>query len=565
MLEKLEYWVVDTEFHSPDGGPIRVHCLCALNLRTGEERRIWTGGGTAAPWRWQPDDVLVAHYAMAELVSFLALGWQLPPEVIDTLPEWRSATGQKLERYRLIDVAAASGETSMSAEHKEAMRTVAMQPVVPTEQRAALVEYCMDDVRATVVAFRHLLQHHQLHLPALLRGRYLIHLARVEWRGLPVDKGLCATLTERWCEIRAAMAAEAAERYPGSFVGRRFSLAGWHNWCQARGISWPVTPTGRSRKDEDTMKLMAERHPEVAFMRDTLRLLGTARAVNLAPWADGRIRTMLSPFASATGRNQPSNSRYPFGMAAWLRAVIQAPTGRWLAYLDYSSQEFAAAAALSGDEAMITDYLTGDPYVGFGKRAGLIPPDGTKVTHQAERKICKTVVLGLQYGMGAQTLAGRLGVSEAVARDLVTRHRKSYRKYRAWNEANIEEITYGRALTTRFGWRREWKGSRDSANSAGNFLMQAAGGEILRIAVIALGEAGIPVVAPVHDALLIEVEHPDEIARARRIMERAAEAVLGIVVRTDEDVLQPGQHYVDDRGAAVWDFLREKLGIHYGR
>ena len=118
---------------------------------------------------------------------------------------------------------------------------------------------------------------------------------------------------------------------------------------------------------------------------------------------------MLSPFRTKTGRNMPSNSRYVFGMASWLRSLVRPEPGRAIAYLDWSQQEFGIGAVLSRDSAMIQAYETGDPYLAFGKQAGLIPPSGTKQTHKAERDQCKSCVLGVQYGMEAASLAHRIG------------------------------------------------------------------------------------------------------------------------------------------------------------
>jgi len=36
---------------------------------------------------------------------------------------------------------------------------------------------------------------------------------------------------------------------------------------------------------------------------------------------------LLSPFASKTGRNQPSNSMYIFGPSVWVRGLIKPPEG----------------------------------------------------------------------------------------------------------------------------------------------------------------------------------------------------------------------------------------------
>lgn len=44
-----------------------------------------------------------------------------------------------------------------------------------------------------------------------------------------------------------------------------------------------------------------------------------------------------------------------------------------MAYIDWSSQEVAIAAALSGDSQMLEDLRTGDPYLAFAVQAGLAP------------------------------------------------------------------------------------------------------------------------------------------------------------------------------------------------
>ena len=94
------------------------------------------------------------------------------------------------------------------------------------------------------------------------------------------------------------------------------------------------------------------------------------RLSDLAVGADGRNRTILSAFRARTGRNQPSNTKFIFGPSAWLRGLIQPPTGSGVAYIDWAQQEFGIAAALSGDPLMMEAYRSGDPYLAFAKQAG---------------------------------------------------------------------------------------------------------------------------------------------------------------------------------------------------
>ena len=61
-----------------------------------------------------------------------------------------------------------------------------------------------------------------------------------------------------------------------------------------------------------------------------------------------------------------------------MRNVIKPPPGKALMYCDWSGQEYGLAAYFSQDKLMIEDYEGGDPYLGFGKRVGLVPMDATK-------------------------------------------------------------------------------------------------------------------------------------------------------------------------------------------
>ena len=196
--------------------------------------------------------------------------------------------------------------------------------------------------------------------------------------------------------------------------------AGWFaRYLAGRGIAWPKTDTGRLKLDEDTFKDMSKVHPELAPLRELRHSLSELRLEKLAVGTDGRNRTMLSPFGASSGRNTPSANRFIFGPSVWLRGLIKPGPGMAIAYIDWSSQEVAIAAALSGDPFLLDSVASGDPYLSFAKRAGLVPEGATKATHAAVRDICKACVLGVNYGMQARTLAFRTGTS--VKQKMMTR------------------------------------------------------------------------------------------------------------------------------------------------
>ncbi|MBN8457481.1 MAG: hypothetical protein J0M04_06575 [Verrucomicrobia bacterium] len=534
-------------------------------METGEEDAIWLDG-LEIPSPFPDTFRMIAHYALAELGCFLELGWKLPTEVIDTLPEVRVARGQVPTSggsWGLLAVATQLGIPTMSSDHKEAMRHLAMEDEIPEHSRGDLMRYCLADV-LTGRAIWQTLESRVAPQEAVLRGRYLKALARVERRGIPADADLVRRLTESMPLIRDTAWLKARGEYPGVIdTGGRFSSNGWRQWCADSHIPWPKLQNGAPALDGDTFKKMADRHPAVQTMAYARKLRGQGRKFEFPLGIDCRLRCMLSPFASDTGRNQPSNSRYIFGASAWMRSVIMAEAGTVLAYIDFSAQEVGLAAALSRDGALMKDYQTGDPYMAFAVRSGAAPEGATKKSHPSERATYKTAALAIQYGIGDETLAQNLGIPTSAARRLIIAHQIAYPAYWRWRSAIVDEVMCGGALATRFGWTRKAKRG-DSANSIANFPVQAAGGEILRVAVIALEEAGYRVVAPVHDALLVEldIDHWEEaLMDVRHLMEKAAMIVTGgLKVATDVDLVFPGENYMDGRGVEFWDIVSRVIG-----
>jgi DNA polymerase I-like protein with 3'-5' exonuclease and polymerase domains len=291
--------------------------------------------------------------------------------------------------------------------------------------------------------------------------------------------------------------------------------------------------------------------------------LSQLRLNELAVGADGRNRCLLSAFASKTGRNQPSNSKFIFGPSAWLRSLIKPAEGMAIAYVDYEQQEFGIAAALSGDAEMCTAYLSGDPYLAFAKQAGVVPTDATKESHKEERERFKVCALAVQYGMGAESLAMKLDDCTARGRELLRLHRETFPRYWAWSDAIRDYAVLKGKLQAVFGWSVR---ITDDANarSLRNFPLQANGGEMLRIACCLLTERGIRLCAPVHDAVLIEASSPeidDAVADCQRAMREASELVLaGFSLRTEAKVVRFPDRYMDKRGETMWNTVQELIG-----
>src|SRR5262249_51978649 len=124
-------------------------------------------------------------------------------------------------------------------------------------------------------------------------------------------------------------------------------------------------------------------------------------------------------------------------------------------------------------------------------------------------------------------------------------------------------------LETVLGWQVNSRVGPDQyrlsglARSLRNFPMQAHGAEVLRLACCLATERGIRVVAPVHDALLIEApdaESEAAVAEAQPAMGEASRVVLGgFTLGTEAKIVRHPDHYRDKRGVKLWASLMEVL------
>lgn len=582
MLDRLpfrEVWCIDFEFRQPDGEPVEaVHCLVAHEMRSGRTLRLWCDElGGRPPFDVGPETLVVAYMAAAEMHCFLALGWQLPAHILDPYVEFRNHTN-KLSRpfgSSLLGAMQAYGLSHADMAEKEEMREVAMRgaPFTDAEKRALLV-YCEKDVEQLARLVRAMLPRilqrrgrsewvNLMH--ALVRGRYMADVARMERTGVPVDVEQYRRITGCWEALKSRLVVEVDRDY-GVFDGNVFKAARFEAYVKARGIPWPRLPSGALDLAKDTFREMARGYAVVSPLHELRATLGGLRLSDLAVGKDGRNRAQLRPFSSSSSRNQPSTSRFIFGPATWIRGLIVPPPGQVLAYLDWSAQEIGIAAALSGDEAMMADYRD-DPYLGFAKRIGLAPRDATKKSHKAVRDAMKPICLGANYGMGARTMAVRTGRELDSAARLIGDHRRTYREFWRWAEAAVDHANLRGYVETQFGWNAAAGGRDTNPRSLQNFPVQGNAAEMMRLAAHELLAAGFEVCAPVHDAMLILVPEDgaaELVRQAAGIMVAASATVLdGFEIRvggaSPGELVRHPDRYMDPRGRIMWDRIQGLL------
>jgi DNA polymerase-1 len=565
------------------------HCVCALELRTGQRWEGWVGGPDPVPSPpWDPEtDIILDYNGTAEHSVFAVVGWQFPKRHWDWLVELkvlygcRKPSGSDNPSWALLELCAVHGIATIEAQAKEHFRGLAMRGGPYTaEERRKLLDYCWSDVEILAELFnRTAPKLNRLEAwveRAYFRGAVVQEYTRINARGIPIDGDTWAKLRKHWHPLINSLTAEVAQEWPVFVWNKKLerysvNLRAWADTMRERGIPWPTTETGKPSTDDDTLKSMTQAYPVLRPLREVMSTRGQFRlGENLAIGKDNRNRADHRPFTSSTGRCQPSNSKFVFGTSTWLRSIIKPPPGMALAYVDLAGAEIALAALLAQDGQLWDDYDSGDPYTRFGLSAGLIPPGGTKKTHPDQRDLAKRLMLAVGYGMGPASLARNLGVPEKVARQLMQAHKLRYPHYWTYSQQVEDQYTRGEVLTTRAGWRLapelDSRGRplvKRGARGPRNFPMQAHCAAILHRAILLAARRGIQVVCSVHDALLVQARESqiERVALAtEQVWKDASRLVMGRELRSDSKIVRSHERYEDGRGVAIWQAVVRLLG-----
>jgi DNA polymerase-1 len=532
--------------------------------------------GAEPPYPTGDDTLFVCFVFNAEGACHLSRDWPLPAHVLDLSAEFRRiVNGRTVAAGRgLLGALAYYGLPSIGAKQKEAVRDLIQRgfPFTPAE-RETILRYAVSDVDPSMVQLLPLM------LPdigdldqALFRGEFVTASARMEHRGVPIDGEIFNELADKgtWTEVRDAMvpAIDAAYSvYVKDAGGWHFNTERFAAYLRREGISWPATETGKLSLRGKTFETMTKGHPQMENLRQLRHALNKMRRIQLAVGKDGRNRSVLWPFKSKTGRTQPKAREWIFSPAVWLRRLIRPGPGMAIAYIDWGSMEFLIAAALSGDPVM-REFYRSDPYLEFPKRVGVAPKDASKGTHDALRDRYKVAMLAAQYGISTTGLAARLSIFDFTAHEMLAQHREIFSAYWAWAHDWLARALDAGTMRTVFGWSCATGITEFNERSIMNWPVQATGADILRLAVVWATRHGLRLLAPVHDAILLEapldrIEH--DVALLQEIMRRASRVILNdtaagdLVLRTKADIYRYPDRYEDSRGEAIWVRVLELL------
>ena len=264
--------------------------------------------------------------------------------------------------------------------------------------------------------------------------------------------------------------------------------------------------------------------------RDRIKLKQMVDSLSATIASDSRIHSTFSQVAAATGRlasSDPNLQNIPARSADGMRirgAFVAGEGFESLMSADYSQIEMRLMAHLSGDEALIEAFNSGEDL--HRTMASMV--FGTPVADVTgeERSRIKATSYGLAYGLSSYGLAAQLGIPVPEAAALRERYFERFGKVRDYLEGLVAQARADGYTQTMFGRRRYLPDLRSTnrqrremaERAALNAPIQGSAADIVKIAMMdvaaALSEAGLAsrLLVQIHDELLLEVAPGEEAA-----------------------------------------------------
>jgi DNA polymerase-1 len=513
-LNRLPYRRIvclDTEFRTM-GDPHRGWCLCGVELRSGEEYRLWLDGYTGGPpFPLDNSVLLIAFVAGAEVATMRARGWPMPARIFDLFQELRVVTnnGQPSTRFGLETGCAHYGIATYEHAAKKAWQLEAQARTDwPADKQRGLVDYCfndaLDNARLFLCMWPDWLEVHAGHEErglffALQRGLFAGAMAEAELRGTPFNENEWPDLVASRETVFAAMVAdlmpELRSIYRPSRDGPVFTTTEFERVMSSRGLAefWPRTPTGQLVRTRDMLREMLHLSPDLSALQEVMQIRSRTALLQCEVGSDGRARTPFFPGSTATGRCLPKPEKFIFGAPRQFRNVIQAMPGRVVIGFDYVAQETALLGAYAEDHSLLGAYDRGDVHLECARLCGLVSSD--TVAKEARRKI-KACNLGVPYGARPRRIAAQLGISEGEAWHFFDIHRRVFHRSHEFCAEAIMTSEVERVTVLQDGWRKIVP-APFSPTSAVNFPIQGGAASILRQAVLGFYAVRLPLLATV--------------------------------------------------------------------
>ena len=483
---------------------------------------------------------------------------------------------------------------NIDTRNKSQMRDLILNNCEWTQQeREKILAYCESDIKYLHQCVELLPQYSDVDFErgALWRGRSSVNMAVCENHGFPLDLDAIFSFAANCDSVKQEAVVACNKVYP-FFVAQRKtkkspleyvqSYEQLHLFVKSKKLenSWPRTNNLNSKLkcDEETLEKYRGL-PEISALKGTLKILQQIKWFRPAALPeflsrvgdDHRLRPYLNPYGTATGRNAPPAKTFILAMSSWMRYLVQPENGQAITGMDYSSQEFAIAAALANDSEMIRAYNSGDPYLAFAKLAAAVPQSATRETHGVQRDLFKATVLASQFGMGEESLSFKISADTGKppdlyqARDLLRMHREVFWRYYDWLQ-KVEREYRAKGRIQLHDGHILWFANEREKNilSVRNHPVQGTGSVIMRYAIDLALERGIKVLSPLHDAIYHEhsMEETDEKNTIlESVMDEAVDRVFGgkIKIRHEKKTVTRLDPWIEPKGKKDLETMKQFL------
>ncbi len=340
---------------------------------------------------------------------------------------------------------------------------------------------------------------------------FLVDAGALQAFGQALDKAI-AQLEERICSYAGPFNINSPKQL-GEVLFERLGLP-----------SYKKTKTGYSTSAEVLEKLRGA-HPivgEVLEYRQYAKLKSTyvdGLLKVISP--DGRVRTSFQMTVTATGRlssTEPNLQNIPTRteLGSELRRMFVAGPGQILVDADYSQIELRLLAHISGDQAMVDAFRSGEDFhTVTAAHVFAVPVEDVT---PAMRRAAKAVNFGIVYGISPFSLSQDLGVTVAEAKAYMDAYFHRFPGVKAYMDQVVERARADGFVETPMHRRRalpEIKSSNHNMRAFGervalNMPIQGAAADIIKLAMVRvhrqLKEADLAarLIMQVHDELIVE-------------------------------------------------------------
>ncbi|ROO61089.1 DNA polymerase I [Micromonospora sp. Llam0] len=498
----------------------------------------------AAVAGWLADDRRrkVLHDSKPARLAFAAHGWSLDGIDRDTaLAAYLARPDQR--SYDLVDLALRylHRELRVDAPDDGQLTLDGLGPQSEVEQNLMLRARATLDLAAAIDAELARDGDASTRLLADVELPLVEVLAAMEQAGIAAD-------TEYLTELEAQFAAEvkAAAQAAYGVIGREFNLGSPKQLQEIlfTDLGLPKTKkikTGYTTDADALQWLFAQtEHPLLAHLlrhRDVARLKSTVDGLLKSISDDGRIHTTFNQTVAATGRlssTDPNLQNIPIRTEEGRRirrAFVVGAGYESLLTADYSQIEMRIMAHLSGDEALIDAFNSGEDFHAV-TAASVFQVPLESVDAEQRRRI-KAMNYGLAYGLSAFGLSQQLGIATDEAKALMEEYFRRFGGVRDYLQALVGQARQDGYTSTILGRRRylpdlvsDNRQRREMAERmALNAPIQGSAADLIKVAMLhvdtALRTSSLRsrMLLQVHDELVFEVA-PGERAELESLVRR---------------------------------------------